>query len=90
MADISIRISHTYAQAEARRRAESALARISKTYGIRGTWNGSVFNVSAPAKGTFTVAEKTLAVELDLGILLRSIKGKIDAGIREEIARAVE
>lgn len=90
MADISIKIAHNFTQPVAKQRAENALSRLAKTYGIRGIWTGGTFTVTAPAKGTFVVGERAVEVTLDLGILLRSIKTKIEAGIREEISRAME
>ena len=90
MADIEIVHQHKLGRTIARQRAVEALNRLVKKHTIMGARNGDVYTVRSPATGTFTVGENAVIVSLTLGILTKSIKPRIDAGIREELAAALD
>lgn len=88
MADINITRSHTLGKAEAKTRANQVLDRM-KSQGIEGTWNGDVFNITKPAKGTFTVSDTQVVVAIDLPFLMKALKGTIEGRINQELERSL-
>jgi len=88
MATIDITRAHTLGKEEARKRANQVLDKL-KSDGIQGTWNGDVFNITKPATGTFTVTDTNVRVAVDLPLLLRPLKGKIEERINGELARSL-
>ena len=90
MATIEMSRNHQLGKAEARKRAEQILTKMSSSYGITGAWSGDIFSITAPAKGAFTVAETAVQITLDLPFLLRPLKGKIESKITEEFDRTLK
>jgi len=88
-ATISITHPHRLGRAEARNRADSAIKRLARKHGIVGMWHGDVFTATFPAKGTFTVGDAAVSVNLQLGSMLAFAKNEIEAEIRRELASAL-
>ncbi len=79
MATISVQQPHGLGQDEAMKRAQDLLEGFKDRYKVEVNWSGS----NAAFKGTgFSGVAKVLAdkivFELDLGLLLRAMKGKIE------------
>jgi putative polyhydroxyalkanoate system protein len=89
MATIDISRNHTLGKDEAKNRANAILERMKGSAGIKGTWNGDVFNIEAPAKGTFRVTDNTVRIELDLPLMMRPLKGTIESRINQELDRSL-
>ncbi len=90
MATIDMSRGHTLGLEEAKVRANQILDRLKGGYGIKGTWVGDKFDITAPAKGTFTVTANNVRLEIDLPFMLRPIKGKIEAKVTEEFDRSLK
>lgn len=88
MADINISRPHTLGKDEAKTRATQVLDRM-KSQGIEGAWNGYVFNITKPAKGTFTITDTAVQVAIDLPFLMRALKGTIEDRINQELTRSL-
>jgi putative polyhydroxyalkanoate system protein len=89
MATIDISRNHKHGTEEAKRRANTLLAKLEKDQGVKGAWAGDTFNITAPAKGTCEVTATIVRIQLDLPFLLRPLKGKIESKINEELERTL-
>jgi putative polyhydroxyalkanoate system protein len=89
MATIDVTRNHTLGKDEAKKRANQVLDRLKDGYGIKGTWAGDKFDITAPAKGTFTVSESSVRVEIDLPLMMRPLKGKIEEKVHQELDRSL-
>jgi putative polyhydroxyalkanoate system protein len=89
MATIDINRSHKLGKEEAKKRATQVLDRLKDGYGIKGAWNGDKFDITAPAKGTFSVSDSNVRLEIDLPFMMKPLKGKIEQKVNEELDRAL-
>lgn len=89
MATIDISKNHTLGKATAKERANALLGKMQDSYGIKGTWAGDVFKIDAPAKGTCTVTDTSVRIEIDLPLMMRPLKGKIETRVTEELGKAL-
>lgn len=89
MATIEMSRDHKLGKDEAKNRANQVLERM-KDYGIKGTWNGYTFDITAPAKGTFVVSDSNVRISIDLPFMLRPLKGKIESKINQEFDRSLK
>ena len=89
MSAIDISRSHKHGKDEAKRRANALLEKLAKDQGVKGTWAGDTFNITAPAKGTCDVTDSNVRIQIDLPFLMRPLKGKIESKITEELDRTL-
>jgi putative polyhydroxyalkanoate system protein len=89
MADIDISKNHTLGKAVAKEKATEVINKIRGEIGLDGTWNADIFTISKPVKGSFTVTDTAVRVQIELGFAMRMIKGKIEERIRGELTRAL-
>ncbi len=89
MAAIDITRNHTLGKEDAKKRASDMLDKMKDKMGIKGTWAGDVFTVTAPATGTFKVTDTNVRIELDLPFLLKAMKGTIEEKVRESLEKAL-
>ncbi len=89
MAAIDITRNHTLGKDEAKKRANDMLEKMKDKVGIKGTWAGDTFNVTAPVSGTFKVSDTNIRAELDLPFLMKAMKGTIEQKINESLDKAL-
>lgn len=89
MADIDLTHNHTLGKDAAKQKAEGVLQSLGAQYGIKGAWNGDVFNITKPVEGKFTVTDTAVRVELTLGFMMRAIKGKIEGEVSSQLKKAL-
>jgi putative polyhydroxyalkanoate system protein len=91
MPTIEVRRSHVLPKEEARKRAEDLARSLEQKLGLEWRWEGDriVFGASGGvAKGTqgaVHVGEKEVRVEIDLPLLLRVMKGKVESKVQEKL-----
>jgi putative polyhydroxyalkanoate system protein len=91
MATIDIKRSHTLERDEARRRAEMLARSMEEKLGVQWNWDGDRLRFNAPsgaAKGTtglVSVEPSNVRVEVDLPLLLRALKGTVEAKIQQKL-----
>jgi putative polyhydroxyalkanoate system protein len=91
MATIEVRRSHALSLEEARKRAEELARSLEDKLGLKWTWEGErlVFHAPhGPARGTHgsvEVGKTEVAVKIDLPMLLRVIKSKVEAKVTEKL-----
>jgi putative polyhydroxyalkanoate system protein len=91
MATIDVRRTHTLSKDEARKRAEAIATSMQQKLGIEWRWEGDRIHFEAPrgaakgTKGTVSVSDTEVRVEIDLPFLLRVLKGKVESKVNEKL-----
>ena len=88
MASIAIDYPHSLSAQDALAKAGEVIARLQQEHGAQGQWQGSVFHLTAPARGTVSVLAGVVQVRADLGFAASMFKGKIEATILAELRAA--
>lgn len=89
MATIDISKSHTLGKETAKTRASALLDKLAESYGIKGTWNGDNFKIEKPVTGNCAVTDTVVRIEIDLPLMMRPMKGKIETRVNDELAKAL-
>lgn len=91
MATIEVRRSHELTNAEARSRAEQLARSLEEKLGLTWSWHGDRLVFSAPsgpakgAHGSVEVGAAHVVVKIDLPLLLRVMKSRIEAKVVEKL-----
>jgi putative polyhydroxyalkanoate system protein len=91
MATIDVKRSHTLPKDEARKRAEELAKSMEEKFSLVWKWAGDVIQFDAPrgaakgTKGTVTVSDAVVHVQIDLPFLLRVMKGTIESKVNEKL-----
>jgi len=89
VATIEKRRNHSLDEAAAREQVENLAAKLKTKYGISYTWQGDS-RVSIKGKGvtgSVDLAPGSVAVALDLALMLRPMKGQIAKAMEEQLAK---
>lgn len=89
MADIQLTHPHALGKQVAQQKAAEALARIKTNIGLDGTWKDDVFTAAKPVKGTLSVTDTEVRVQIDLGFAMRLLKPKIEKELKRELRAAL-
>lgn len=88
MATIDIQRNHNVGKDKAREVAQLVADRLKEKAGISYKWNGDVLEFERTgAKGTLKVSDTQVTVAIDLGMMLRPMKGTIESKIAEYFDR---
>lgn len=86
----SVRVSrpHNTTPEAARQKLRALAGEIESRYGLTVTWKGDVAHVSGRGvkQGTATVDDKSVTVDLSLGMPASLVAGKIEEGVAKAIA----
>ena len=91
MATIDVRRSHTLPKDEARKRAEELAKSMEEKFALVWKWDGDRITFDAPkgaakgTKGTVSVTDKDVHVQIDLPFLLKVMKGTIESKVNEKL-----
>jgi putative polyhydroxyalkanoate system protein len=91
MATIDIRRPHSLPKDQARGKAEELARSLQAKLGIEWRWAGDSLVFDAPhgaakgTKGSVTVADAEVRVEVDLPFILRVLKGKVESKVHEKL-----
>ena len=86
MADIEIRRVHNLGLGAARKAADRMAERLGQRFGLAGSWRGNVMHFERPGvTGSLALTDKDLDLQVTLGILLRMMKGSLEAAVHEEL-----
>jgi putative polyhydroxyalkanoate system protein len=91
MASISLRRPHSLCPTDVRRRAEAVARRIELRHQVSWRWEGDHLRLTAPtgiargASGTVTVRDDHVAIEIDLPLPLRPVKGLVEGQLRQRL-----
>lgn len=91
MATIDIRRPHNFDKPTAKEKAESLAKAMQEKLNLDWRWQGDAIQFHAekgPAKGvkgSVAVNERDVHVQVDLPLLLRALKGKVESRITEKL-----
>jgi putative polyhydroxyalkanoate system protein len=95
MATIDVRRSHSLPKEEAKKRAEDLARSMQQRFDLDWRWEGDRIVFDAPrgaAKGTrgsVTVGDADVHVQIDLPFFLRIMKGTVEAKVQEKLMQLV-
>ena len=86
MSVIEIQRHHTLDHAHAVETADKLARELSSRFDVRYTWDGDTLHFSRTgARGTMTVEPNQIHIRMELGFLLRPMKGKIEKSIHDHL-----
>jgi putative polyhydroxyalkanoate system protein len=86
MADIDVKRTHNLGLKAARAAADKMAEHLGKKFGLTGDWIGNTLSFERPGvTGTLAVDEKDLRLVVNLGFLLKAMRGPIDGAVRAEL-----
>jgi putative polyhydroxyalkanoate system protein len=86
MADIDIKRAHGLGLKAARAAADRMAEHLGRKFGLQGDWSGNVMNFERPGvSGSLAVDEKDLRLTVNLGFLLKAMRGSIEGAVNEEL-----
>ncbi len=91
MADIAKSRNHNLGIDTCKERVEKVAGDIAKKMGIKYAWNGNVCDLSGTGikNGKITVADSTVSIELNLGLMTKMMKPVIEKEIEAKINEIV-
>lgn len=90
MSAIDVRRSHSMDQEHAREAAESLAQDLSRKFDVQYEWDGDLLRFHrSGVKGHLDISPSELHVHLDLGMMLRPFKGRIEEEIHNELDRII-
>jgi putative polyhydroxyalkanoate system protein len=93
MATIDVRRSHALPKDEAKKRAEELANSMKQKLALDWRWEGDriVFEAASGAakgtKGTVDVTETEVRVQIELPLLMRMLKGTVEAKVNEKLSQ---
>lgn len=86
MSTIDIRRAHTLDPSHARQAAETLAEDLSRQFDVDYHWEGDVLRFRrSGVKGQLTLSDSQLHVQLELGMLLRPFKSRIEQEIHSQL-----
>ena len=91
MATIDITRAHSLSLEDAKRKAEDLAKGMQERFGIVWKWVGDTIRFDAPGgaakgtKGEVAVSSRDVRVAIDLPLMLRVMKGTIEAKVQEKL-----
>lgn len=90
MATIDIKRSHSLGKEGARQAAQSLADKLKEKLEIAYRWEGDVLKFDrSGASGKITVSESEVRVEVDLGMLMRPMKGMVEEKVNHYLDKAL-
>ncbi|MFL1405628.1 polyhydroxyalkanoic acid system family protein [Marinobacter sp. M1N3S26] len=90
MSAIDVRRSHSMDQEHAREAAESLARDLSRKFDVQYEWDGDLLRFHrSGVKGHLDISPSELHVHLELGIMLRPFKGRVEEEIHNELDRII-
>ena len=86
MADIDIKLAHNLGLKAARVAADKMAEHLGRKFGLEGDWKGNVLEFERPGvTGSLAVDDKDLRLTVNLGFLLKAMRGSIEGAVQEEL-----
>ena len=95
MATIDVVKSHSLPKDEAKKRAEELAKAMQQRFDLDWRWDGDHIAFEAPrgaakgTKGTVEVSDRQVRVQIDLPLLLRVMKGTVEAKVQEKLSQVL-
>ncbi len=90
MSSIDVHRSHSLDQAHAREAAESLARDLSEKFDVDYKWDGDIMRFQrSGANGHLDITPDDLHVHLELGMILRPFKGRIEQEINSQLDKII-
>ncbi len=90
MARITVERAHSLGKEGARAKAEKLALKLQEQYGLAPSWSGDTLNLKrSGVKGTVVVADDSLRIEVELGLLMSAMSGTIKSEIEKALDKAL-
>jgi len=91
MADIKISKTHTVDIEKLRKRLETLTTELKQKYGVNYTWSGNNCTLSGSGlkKGSLSLTDSTVNIEITLGFLAKALKSTINEQINSKLDEAI-
>ena len=90
MARITVERAHSLGKEGARAKAEKLAHKLKEQYGLEPSWSGDTLNLKrSGVKGTVVVAEDSLRIDVELGLLMSAMSGTIKSEIEKALDKAL-
>ena len=90
MARITVERAHNLGKQAARAKAEKLANKLQEQYGLEPSWSGDTLNLKrSGVKGTVLVADDSLRIEVELGLLMSAMSGTIKSEIEKALDKAL-
>ncbi|MBC3300282.1 polyhydroxyalkanoic acid system family protein [Pseudomonas sp. SWRI18] len=90
MARITVERAHNLGKEAARAKAEQLAGKLQERYGLEPSWSGDTLNLRrSGVKGTVVVAEDSLRIDVELGLLMSAMSGTIKSEIEKALDKAL-
>jgi putative polyhydroxyalkanoate system protein len=93
MATIDVTRAHSLPKDDAKKKAEEFAKSMQERFELDWRWEGDSITFDAPkgaakgTKGSVTVSDKDVRVQIDLPFLLRMMKGTVESKVEEKLAK---
>lgn len=90
MARITVERAHNLGKEAARAKAEQLAGKLQERYGLEPSWSGDTLNLRrSGVKGSVLVADDSLRIDVELGLLMSAMSGTIKAEIEKALDKAL-
>lgn len=90
MARITVERSHSLGKDGARAKADKLAQKLQEQYGLEPSWSGDTLNLKrSGVKGTVLVADDSLRIDVELGLLMSAMSGTIKSEIEKALDKAL-
>jgi putative polyhydroxyalkanoate system protein len=93
MSTIDITRNHTLAKDDAKKKAEEFAKSMQERFELSWHWDGDSIHFDAPrgaakgTKGTVSVTDSSVRVQIELPMLLRMLKGTVESKVHEKLEK---
>ena len=90
MARITVEREHSLGKKQARAKAEQLARKLEDKYGVESSWSGDTLKLTrSGVKGTVAVADDSLRIDVELGLLMSAMSGTIKSEIEKALDKAL-
>ncbi len=90
MARITVERAHSLGKEGAREKADKLADKLKSQYGLESSWSGDTLNLKrSGVKGTVQVADDSLRIDVELGLLMSAMSGSIKSEIEKALDKAL-
>ncbi|AKA84012.1 polyhydroxyalkanoic acid system protein [Pseudomonas synxantha] len=90
MARITVEREHSLGKEQARAKAEQLARKLEDKYGVESSWSGDTLKLTrSGVKGTVAVADDSLRIDVELGLLMSAMSGTIKSEIEKALDKAL-
>ncbi|AZF13119.1 hypothetical protein C4J93_4969 [Pseudomonas sp. R2-37-08W] len=90
MARITVEREHSLGKEGARAKADLLAQKLKDKYGLESSWSGDTLNLKrSGVKGTVLVADDSLRIEVELGLLMSAMSGTLKSEIEKAVDKAL-